>query len=117
MSESFAADLKNGAAPGSVAKNQVLDWSDVIPLSYFPALDATLNAASALLLTLGYFFIRNKKVRAHKLCMLSAFATSTLISSVTFGITTTMALPASPDKAGCAPFTLCCWVRTRYWRW
>ncbi len=25
MSESFAADLKNGAAPGSVAKNQVLD--------------------------------------------------------------------------------------------
>ncbi len=78
MSESFAADLKNGAAPGSVAKNQVLDWSDVIPLSYFPALDATLNAASALLLTLGYFFIRNKKVRAHKICMLSAFATSTI---------------------------------------
>ncbi len=50
----------------------------MIPLSAFPALDATLNGASALLLTLGYFFIRSKNVKAHKLCMLSAFATSTL---------------------------------------
>ena len=50
----------------------------MIPLSYFPALDATLNAASALLLTLGYCFIRNKRVLAHKICMLSAFATSML---------------------------------------
>jgi len=50
----------------------------VLPLSDFPALDATLNAASAVLLALGYFFIRRKNVAAHRLCMLSAFSTSAL---------------------------------------
>jgi uncharacterized membrane protein YozB (DUF420 family) len=49
----------------------------MIPLSDFPVIDATLKGASALLLTLGYFFIRRKKIEAHKVCMLSAFATST----------------------------------------
>ncbi len=47
-------------------------------LSDFPALDASLNAASAVLLSLGYFFIRRKQVLAHKICMVSAFAASTL---------------------------------------
>ena len=51
---------------------------NMIPLSEFPAIDATLNATSALLLTLGYLFIRRKKIQAHKACMLSAFATSSL---------------------------------------
>jgi putative membrane protein len=50
----------------------------VIPLSQFPALDATLNATTAVLLVLGYFFIRHNKVIAHKTCMISAFATSTI---------------------------------------
>lgn len=50
----------------------------MISLSDLPAIDAALNAASAMLLTLGYFFIRRKNVAAHKVCMLSAFATSTL---------------------------------------
>lgn len=50
----------------------------MISFSDFPAVDATLNATSAVLLTLGYFFIRRKNVQAHKVCMLSAFATSTL---------------------------------------
>lgn len=50
----------------------------MIPLSEFPAIDATLNATSALLLTLGYFSIRRKRIQAHKVCMLSAFATSSL---------------------------------------
>jgi putative membrane protein len=49
-----------------------------VPLSDFPALDAALNAASAVLLTLGYIFIRRKQIAAHKTCMISAFATSTL---------------------------------------
>ena len=48
----------------------------MIPLSSLPAVDATLNAISACLLTLGYFFIRKKKVLAHKICMVSAFFTS-----------------------------------------
>jgi putative membrane protein len=47
-------------------------------MPYLPSVDATLNAASALLLTLGFFFIRRKQIRAHKTCMLSAFATSTI---------------------------------------
>lgn len=50
----------------------------MLPLSDFPALDAALNAASAVFLVLGYLFIRRKNVAAHRLSMLSAFATSTL---------------------------------------
>ncbi|MGD1154904.1 MAG: DUF420 domain-containing protein [Terriglobia bacterium] len=47
-------------------------------IPYLPAVDATLNAASAVLLASGFFFIRRKNIRAHKACMLSAFATSVL---------------------------------------
>jgi uncharacterized membrane protein YozB (DUF420 family) len=50
----------------------------LIPLSYFPAIDAALNATSALLLAIGYVFIRRRNVQAHKACMLSAVVTSTL---------------------------------------
>ena len=48
----------------------------MIPLSSLPAVDATLNAISAFLLALGYFFIRRKNILAHKVCMISAFVTS-----------------------------------------
>lgn len=47
-------------------------------LSDFPALDASLNAASAVLLSAGYLFIRKRRILAHKICMLSAFGTSSL---------------------------------------
>ena len=69
-----------GAPRGvAIARLAALFTGDnMIPLSEFPAIDATLNATSALLLTLGYFFIRRKKIQAHKVCMLSAFATSSL---------------------------------------
>jgi putative membrane protein len=50
----------------------------MIPLSNFPALDAALNATSALLLALGFIFIRSKNVTAHKVCMVSAFGSSTI---------------------------------------
>jgi len=46
--------------------------------STLPAVNAFLNGASALLLTTGYFFIRQKKVTAHKICMLTAFGVSSL---------------------------------------
>ena len=45
---------------------------------HLPAVDATLNALSALFLLCGYFFIRRKNIPAHRVCMLSAFAASTL---------------------------------------
>ncbi|HUI41022.1 MAG TPA: DUF420 domain-containing protein [Terriglobia bacterium] len=50
----------------------------MIPLTYFPALDATLNAASAVLLAVGYISIRRRRVSAHRACMLSAVGTSSL---------------------------------------
>jgi putative membrane protein len=47
-------------------------------LSHLPTVDAALNATSAVLLTLGFYFIRRKNIPAHRACMLSAFATSLL---------------------------------------
>jgi uncharacterized membrane protein YozB (DUF420 family) len=58
----------------------------VLPISFLPAVNAALNATSALLLATGYLCIRRKKITAHKVCMLSAFGTSTLflISYLTY---------------------------------
>ena len=50
----------------------------MLPLSDLPAVNATLNSASALLLAAGYFFIRRGKIAAHRRCMVAAFATSAL---------------------------------------
>ena len=47
-------------------------------ISDLPALNATLNGIAGALLALGYYFIRHKRVAAHRACMLSAFAASTL---------------------------------------
>ena len=47
-------------------------------IPHLPTVDATLNAASAIFLVLGFFFIRERNIRAHKTCMLSAFVTSTI---------------------------------------
>ena len=47
-------------------------------INSLPALNAVLNALSAVLLICGYTFIRRRNVSAHKFCMLSAFAASTL---------------------------------------
>lgn len=44
---------------------------------HLPTLNAWLNATSAVLLVAGYAFIRNKRVSAHRLCMLLALGSST----------------------------------------
>jgi len=49
-----------------------------IPLADFPAIDATLNASSAVLLVAGYVCIRRRRIAAHRAFMLSAASTSTL---------------------------------------
>jgi putative membrane protein len=51
-----------------------------------PTLNATLNAISAVLLSVGYMFIRRKERQRHKACMLAAFAMSVLflMSYVTY---------------------------------
>ena len=47
-------------------------------VSALPTLNAFLNGTSAVLLTIGYIFIRLKKVTAHKTCMVTAFGVSSL---------------------------------------
>ena len=56
---------------------QIADW---------PAINATLNALSAIWLSLGYIFIRQKKISAHRFCMIAALMTSALffISYLTY---------------------------------
>ncbi|MBM3833240.1 MAG: DUF420 domain-containing protein [Verrucomicrobia bacterium] len=47
-------------------------------LTDLPAVNACLNTLSTIFLSAGYFFIRRKRPIAHRNCMVSAFATSTL---------------------------------------
>lgn len=48
----------------------------MIPLRALPALNATLNATSAVLLLAGWLAIRRRAVRVHRACMVAAFGTS-----------------------------------------
>lgn len=43
-----------------------------------PALNASLNATSAVFLSIGWLLIRRRRIEAHRLCMLSAFVVSAL---------------------------------------
>jgi uncharacterized membrane protein YozB (DUF420 family) len=43
-----------------------------------PAVNGALNGMSAIFLTAGYVFIRKKNRRAHRNCMIGAFATSVI---------------------------------------
>ncbi|MCA9416696.1 MAG: DUF420 domain-containing protein [Candidatus Omnitrophica bacterium] len=43
-----------------------------------PAVNAFLNSAAAILLGTGYYFIKQKRIHAHKNCMISAFVVSAL---------------------------------------
>ena len=52
--------------------------SPLIPVSQLPAVNAALNSLSAILLVGGYLFIKSRNIKAHKACMLSAFASSML---------------------------------------
>lgn len=47
-------------------------------VSSFPAINASLNAATAILLVFGYTLIRQKALTAHTMCMLAACLTSVL---------------------------------------
>lgn len=55
-------------------------------LRILPALNASLNFTTAILLCAGYYFIRNAHIRSHRLCMITAFILSAcfLISYVTY---------------------------------
>jgi putative membrane protein len=47
-------------------------------VAHLPLINASLNFLSAVLLAVGYFFIRNGRVAQHRLCMFSAFIASVL---------------------------------------
>lgn len=77
----------------------------MIEISDLPTVNATLNTISAILLTIGYVLIRQRRIEAHKRCMLAAFAVSILflISYVIYHA-----------NAGSTPFTRQGWIRPVY---
>lgn len=58
----------------------------MISIAELPSLNAVLNGVSAVLLASGFVSILNRKVLLHKICMVSAFLTSTvfLVSYITY---------------------------------
>jgi putative membrane protein len=74
-------------------------------LSDLPALNASLNAASAVLLATGYVCIRRRRIAAHRACMLLALVTSALFlaSYLTYHY-----------HAGSTPFRGTGWTRPVY---
>lgn len=77
----------------------------MIPIRDLPAVNATLNATSAILLSMGYYFIRRKNTAAHKRCMLAAFGASLLfLTSYLF----------YHSQVGSVRFTGTGWIRGLY---
>jgi putative membrane protein len=58
----------------------------MLSIHTLPTLNAALNATSAVLLALGYRFIRRRQIAAHRACMVAAFGVSIvfLISYLTY---------------------------------
>lgn len=77
----------------------------MLSLTLLPTLNAVLNATSACLLTIGYLFIRAKRILAHTICMSLAFGVSTLflISYVTYHL-----------QVGATRFPHSGWIRPVY---
>lgn len=70
-----------------------------------PALNATLNASSTVLLVTGYVFIRRGDRRKHKACMIAALVMSGLF------LTSYVIYHA---QVGSVPFKRTGWIRTAY---
>ena len=49
-----------------------------IDMRFFPGFHAFLNSLTSLFLIAGFFFIRNKNISAHKLCMMISIALSVI---------------------------------------
>jgi uncharacterized membrane protein YozB (DUF420 family) len=77
----------------------------LLALSDLPAVNATLNSASALLLAAGYFFIRRGNVAAHRRCMVAALVTSALFLT---------SYLIYHYNVGSVPFTGRGWIRVVY---
>jgi putative membrane protein len=73
--------------------------------SDLPAVNATLNGVTAVLLCCGYYFIRRRNQAAHQKCMIAAFVTSTLFL---------ISYLAYHAKAGTTVFKNPAWFRPWY---
>src|SRR5262245_59436648 len=111
MNERLALSVIGLVSAGVVAAVAVLLFGEPptpggsLDVSALPALNAVLNATSAVLLAVGYVFIRRRNIAAHLTCMLTAFGVSTLflISYVIYHY-----------HVGSRPFTGEGWVRSVY---
>ena len=77
----------------------------MIAISSLPAVNATLNAISTVLLAVGYVMIRQRKISAHRNCMISAFGVSALFLT---------SYLIYHYHAGSKGFTLEGWIRPIY---
>jgi uncharacterized membrane protein YozB (DUF420 family) len=80
----------------------------MISVSDLPGVNATLNATSTALLTLGYYFVRRRRLTAHKRCMLGAFVASALFLA-SYLVYHFQVLPGSVRFAGTG------WLRSVYY--
>ena len=77
----------------------------MLEISNLPTVNATLNTISGVLLTIGYVQIRQRKIAAHKTCMLAAFGVSVLFL---------VCYVIYHYHAGSKPFTKHGWIRPVY---
>lgn len=77
-------------------------------ISFLPTLNAILNATSGILITIGFFLIRRKRIAAHRACMIGAVVSSSLflISYLVYHV---------GFKAGVSRFTGTGWIRPVYY--
>lgn len=76
-------------------------------VSFLPTLNAILNATSGILITIGFFLIRRRRIAAHRACMIGAVISSSLflVSYLVYHI---------GFKAGVTRFTGTGWIRPVY---
>jgi len=74
-------------------------------VAVLPTLNAFLNGASAVLLLAGWRFVRQRRIAAHRACMLGAFVVSTLFL---------ICYVVYHAHAGSRPFTGQGWIRPVY---
>ena len=77
----------------------------MLEISDLPTVNATLNTISGILLTIGYVQIRQRKITAHKNCMLAAFGVSVLFL---------VCYVIYHYNVGSKPFTKEGWIRPVY---
>jgi len=70
-----------------------------------PTLNASLNATSAVLLVMGYAFVRNRRIKAHRACMTAASVVSLLFL---------ICYVVYHEKVGFTRFTGEGWIRPVY---